>query len=197
MAAISPETAVRNYLTFLSDPDSLRDPEEVKKLEAEVAGATDVVDQLMARAALRRAMAVDPGVYERAFIEHGKDWADANDVPAGVFEDMGVRSDVLQAAGFFGRTGRGIGRVAKKAAPMVGRASTPRRASVKSDELEAGILRLEEPFSIKEVTEKVGGSTITVTKAVKELEAQGKVKAAGERANERGRASRVWATVAP
>src|SRR4029079_16606087 len=76
MAATSPETAVRNYLTFLSDPDSLRDPEEVKKLEAEVADATDVVDQLMARAALRRAMAIDPGVYEQAFIEHGKEWAD-------------------------------------------------------------------------------------------------------------------------
>lgn len=90
-----------------------------------------------------------------------------------MFEDVGVRSDALQAAGFFDRTGRGTDRVARKAAPMVGRASTPRRASVKSDELEAGILRLEEPFSIKEATEKVGGSTITVTKVVKEFEAQG------------------------
>lgn len=188
MAETTPETAVRNYLLFLSDPDSLRNPDEVKKLEDEVAQATDIVDQLMARAALRKALALDPGAYEQAFIEAAKGWADDNDVPAEVFADMGVRDDVLDAAGFYGKTQRT--RTPRK---TTARSSAPRRASVKSDELEAGILRLEEPFSIKDVTEKVGGSTITVTKVVKELESRGKVKTAGERPNERGRASRVWA----
>src|SRR3954454_9053112 len=87
MADTTPETAVRDYLTFLTDPDSLRNPEEVKKLEDEVTEATDVVDQLMARAALRKAMMLDPDSYEQAFIEHAKQWADDNDVPAPVFEE--------------------------------------------------------------------------------------------------------------
>jgi len=190
MADTTPETAVRNYLTFLTDPDSLRSPEEVKKLEDEVTKATDIVDQLMARAALRKAMMLDPDSYEQAFIEQGKQWADENDVPAGVFEDMGVGSGVLEAAGFYGKAQRRGTRGPRKVAAPAG---APRRASVKSDELEAGILGLSGPFSVRDVSEKVGGSTITVTKAIERLEAQGKIKPAGERANERGRASRGWA----
>ena len=185
----TPETAVRNYLTFLSDPDSLRDPEEVRKLEDEVAKATDIVEQLMARAALRKAMMLDPDTYERAFIEVAREWADAQGVPGEVFEEMGVRSEVLEAAGFYGkRPRRAVGGPRKAAAPP----GAPRRASVKSDALEAGILALGGPFSVRDVSERVGGSTITVTKAIERLEAQKKIVTAGERANERGRASRVW-----
>ena len=67
---------------------------------------------------------------------------------------------------------------------------------MKSDALEAGILALTEPFSVRDVSEKVGGSTITVSKAIERLAAQKKIVAAGERANERGRASRMWAVAA-
>lgn len=186
--ASTPETAVRNYLTYLDNPDALRDEAEVSRLEKAVTDAIDLVDQLMARAALRKAMALDPGTYELAFIEQAKVWADDHDVPAESFVDMGVREDVLEAAGFYGKATKRTRGPRKASAPSV-----PRRASVKADALEAGILALDGQFSVRDVTEKVGGSTITVTKVVKELEDQGKIKSAGERANERGRASRVWA----
>jgi hypothetical protein len=110
-------------------------------------------------------------------------------MPGAVFEEMGVSDQVLEAAGFYGKTQR---RAARGPCKAVSSSSAPPRASVKSDALEAGIVALTEPFSVRDVSEKVGGSTITVTKAIERLEAQGKIKSAGERANERGRASRVW-----
>jgi predicted ArsR family transcriptional regulator len=70
--------------------------------------------------------------------------------------------------------------------------SSTRRPAIKADDLEAGILALSDPFSVKDVAERVGGSTVTIKTAIDRLEAQGKVLAAGERAGNRGRASRVW-----
>src|SRR5688572_15075253 len=102
----SPETAVRNYLTFLSDPDSLIDAKEVERLEKAVADADDVLAEAVARAALLKAKKQDPEVYERAFVEQAKAWADDNGIPGDVFEEMGVRRDVLQAAGLLGGTRR-------------------------------------------------------------------------------------------
>jgi len=185
----TPETAVRDYLTSLTDPDSLVNTVEAERLREVLAESVDPIERLMTMAALDRVSAPDLDTYEKDFTTLAKEWAEAQGVPASAFEQMGVPRHVLEAAGIIPRAGRGRGRV--KAAPT--KQTTPRRAAIKSDELDAGILAFEEPFSIKDVTEKVGGSTITVTKAIERLQAQGKVKAAGERANERGRASRVWA----
>ena len=188
----TPETAVRNYLTSLTDPDSLVNTVEAERLREVLAESVDPIERLMTMAALDRASAPDLDTYEKDFTTLAKEWAEAEGVPASAFEQMGVPRHVLEAAGLIPRAGRGRGRV--KAAPT--KQTVTRRAAIKSDELEAGILAFEEPFTIKDVTEKVGGSTITVTKAIERLEAQGKVNAAGERANERGRASRVWAVAA-
>jgi len=182
------ETAVREYLTLLTAPDSLVDNMEVTRLQEEVAELVDPIQRLMAMAALTRVQSTDPRAYEKAFIEHAKEWANDQGIPPAAFEQRGVPRHVLEAPGIVPRAGRGRGR-AKAGTP---KRAVARRVGVKTDQLEAGILSLSEPFSIKEVTEKVGGSTITATKVVKELEVQGKIKAAGERPNERGRASRVW-----
>ena len=63
---------------------------------------------------------------------------------------------------------------------------------MRPEQLEEGILALDEPFSVKDVTDKVGGSTLTVKGAIDRLEAQGKVISAGERSGSRGRAAKVW-----
>jgi predicted ArsR family transcriptional regulator len=63
---------------------------------------------------------------------------------------------------------------------------------VRPEQLEEGILSLDEPFSIKDVSEKVGGSPLTIKAAVERLEAQNKIVPAGERSGGRGRASKVW-----
>ena len=184
--ATTAETAVRNYLTFLSDPDSLVDKASVGMLEAEVAKAKDPVDKLLAISRLLRAQSADPDTFVRGFIENAREWSEAEGVPASAFEQMGVPRDVLAQAGLV--VGGGRARGGRTRAPS----ASPRRARVRPEQLEEGILSLDEPFSIKDVSEKVGGSPLTIKAAVERLEAQNKIVPAGERSGGRGRASKVW-----
>src|SRR5829696_1421704 len=84
-----------------------------------------------------------------------------------------------------GARGRTVGKAKTKVRAM-------RRPSVRAEELEAGILAMEEPFSVKDVSENVGGSMLTVRAAIDRLEAEGRIRPAGERSGGRGRASKVW-----
>ena len=188
MAPTAQEAAVRNYLTYLSDPDALVDQASIRKLASEVDKAKDPLDKLRAITQLEKARRADPTVYRQGFVDSAKAWSDAEGVPASAFERMGVPQDVLRDAGLTAKARRGRAR-GKATAPA---SRAPRRPSVRADQLEAGILSLSEPFSIKDVSEKVGGSTITVKAAIDRLEAQGRVMAAGERSGGRGRASKVW-----
>jgi len=184
--ATTAETAVRNYLTFLSDPDSLVDQASVGMLESEVAKAKDPVDKLLAISRLLRAQSADPDTFVQGFVENAKEWAEAEGVPASAFEQMGVPRDVLQQAGIIVVGGRG------RSARTRTTSTTPRRARVRPEQLEEGILAFDEPFSIKDVSERVGGSPLTIKAAVERLEAQQKIVPAGERSGGRGRASKVW-----
>ena len=151
--------------------------------------ATKTIDRLMALAQLERAKNVDQGAYVEAFIFHGKAWAEAEGIPAAAFEQMGVPQDVLQAAGIIivGGRQRSVRTVRVKVL------AAPRKPAVKAEELEAGVLAFNQPFfTVKDVSERVGGSTVTVKAAINRLEAQGKVVASGERAGQRGRAAKVW-----
>jgi hypothetical protein len=181
----TPESAVRSYLQFLEDPSKLVDAAAVKSLEGALAKAKDPVDRLKAIAALEKANATDEAVYRAEFVKLAKQWAIEEGVPAAAFREMGVPADVLSEAGL---NAQPQGRRRAKA----GTAPRLRRPPVKSDALEAGILAMREPFTIKDVVDKVGGSPMTVKVVVDRLEAQEKISTAGERANARGRASKLW-----
>jgi hypothetical protein len=191
MPTTDPEDAVRTYLTFLADPESVVDQDEVSRLRAKVDDARDPIDRLKGLAALHKAQSADGDTLEQAFVEHAKEWAALQHIPATAFQQLGVPDNVLQQAGIIivsGRRGRG----AAKAPASAARASTQRRPMVKADRLEAGILALDEPFSVRDVSEKVGGSPVTVKAAIGRLEAQHKIIPAGERSSGRGRASKLW-----
>jgi hypothetical protein len=190
MATTASETAVRSYLTYLTDPDSLVDKAMVRKLESGVDKAKDPVDKLRAIAQLELARKADPDVYRRGFVENAKAWAETEGVPASAFERMGVPQDVLREAGLTSRARRGRGRAAATT-----KARAPRRPMMRPEQLEAAIVVLEEPFSVRDVADKVGGSPLTIKAAIERLEAQGKIRAAGERSGGRGRASKVWTVV--
>jgi predicted ArsR family transcriptional regulator len=63
--------------------------------------------------------------------------------------------------------------------------------------LTQGILGLEGDFTIRDVSERVGGSPLTVKNTLGMLEAQGKITPAGERSGSRGRAARAWTVTSP
>jgi predicted transcriptional regulator len=182
---VTPEAAVRLYLIFLDDPTKLVDATIVNRLQGEVANARDPIDRLKAMGALERAKATDESAYRYDFIKHAKEWADEEGIPASAFREMGVPNDVLIAAGIDGQP---KGRRRSRA----GTGPSFRRPAVKTDELEAGILRLDQPFTVKDVADRVGGSQMTVKTALDRLSAQGKVTEAGERRGTRGRASKLW-----
>ena len=184
-AATSPETAVRSYLTYLSDPSKLVDAAEVAKLQKKVDSAKDPLDKLRAIAAVERAKATDPGSYRDGFIANAKQWAANEGVPGSAFRSMGVPDEVLRAAGLDGvakrRSGKGKVSIIRT-----------RRPAMRAEQLEQGILGMSGEFTTKDVVDQVGGSQLTVRTAIDRLEAQGKVTPAGERAGGRGRAAKTW-----
>jgi hypothetical protein len=191
--AVTPESAVRLYLMFLDDPATLVDDEVVKELEAKVDAGGDPIERLRTLAQLERAKAADESAYKYDFIKHAKSWADSEGVRVSAFREMDVPEDVLRAAGLVPGASRRRGRTATTKDVD---ASRPRRTRSNPEDLREGILALEGQFSVRNVTEAVGGSAVTIKNLIGQLEAQGKVKAAGEKAGNRGRAAKVWEVVA-
>jgi hypothetical protein len=182
------ERAVRSFLTFLTDPDSLVDAEAVKMHESAVTAAKDPIDKLKAISALQRAQAIDPAVFRADFVRHAKSWAEDESVPASAFQQLGVPDDLLQQAGIIIVSGRGR----RRRGATTPSQATSRRKAVSASQLEEGILTLDGEFTLKDVAERVGGSPATIKAAIERLEAQGKVQSAGERTGSRGRAARTW-----
>jgi hypothetical protein len=187
---ITPEAAVRAYLQFIEDPTSVVDAAAVKKAQSAVDKATDPIARLKAIGALERAQATDETVYRTDFVRFARAWATEEGVPASAFRELGVPADVLADAGLDGQP---KGRRRSKA----GTAPRLRRPPVKTEQLEAGILAFSEPFTVRDVADRIGGSPITIKAALDRLVAQEKVVDAGERPGARGRAAKVWRVTGP
>jgi hypothetical protein len=181
----SPEAAVRLYLQFLDDPSTLVDAAAVKKAQSAVDKAKDPIDRLRAMADLDRVQSTKGSVYKADFIRFARSWAEEEGVPASAFRELGVPNDVLAEAGLDGQP-------KSRRRPKAGTAPRSRRPAVKTDQLEAGILGMAEPFTVKDIADRIGGSTITIKAALDRLAAQDKVGEAGERSGHRGRASKLW-----
>jgi hypothetical protein len=94
------EGAVRLYLSYLADPEGLRDADAVARAEQALADAVDPIDKLKAMAALRKAEEVDGTAFEIGFTRHAKDWAEREGIVVGDFLALGVPPEMLAAAGF-------------------------------------------------------------------------------------------------
>jgi hypothetical protein len=173
----SPEDAIRSYLLFLDDPTKLRDEGEVQRRTLAVLEAQDPIEKLKALAALEKAAAVDERALRAGFIEHAKDWAATNGISVKAFRELKVPVDVLTSAGFeivAERTRRSV-------SGTVGSSGEPsrRRPAVSTTDIKEAVLTFVEPFTLNVVMEKVGGSPMTVRKAVEDLIADGTVERPG------------------
>jgi hypothetical protein len=172
---LSPEDAIRRYLNFLEDPAKLRDEAEVQRRTLAVLEATDPIEKLKALTALERAAAVDEAALRSAFVRHARAWADENGIGVRAFSELKVPNEVLAEAGFDVPTARP--RRATATSGTVGEGT--RRKSVASSEIKEAVLNFPEPFTLVEVMNKVGGSPMTVRKAVEDLVAAGQVERRG------------------
>jgi Clp amino terminal domain, pathogenicity island component len=189
------EGAVRLYLMYLTDPDSLRDEARIKALTAEAEKAKDPIEKLRALAELERARAVDAGQFREGFVRNARAWADEQGITVSAFRELGVPDDALAEAGFDVGTRRGRGRGgARRAAASAGR---QRAKAVPTEEIKREVLSLSGPFTLSEVMERAGGSPATVRKAVEDLVASGRVEKLGPAPEHsgRGRAPTQYAAV--
>lgn len=173
------EEAVRSYLTYLSDPGSLVNAAEIKKLESAAAKVTDVLERLRALSVLHNAKHVDAGRLRADFVRHAKSWAAEQGLAVAAFIEMGVPADVLEDAGL---TGSRRPRSARQ-----GGAPRLRAARVGADEIRAAVLARTEPFTVSEVQSAVGGSPGTIKKVLDELLAAKRVERQGAVADWSGR----------
>lgn len=177
--ASSPEAAVRRYLQWLEDPDSLIDDEAVARAEATVAEAADPLARLHALADLEHARQADSGRVTGDFVTHALAYSEAESIPIEAFRALGVPDAVLKEAGF----GIGVRRGGRRAS-----APRSRAPQVTIEELKAATQRLPKQFTLANVAEEAGGgSTQTVRKAVDELVDAGRARKIGPKPDHHGR----------
>jgi hypothetical protein len=176
------ETAVREYLVWITDPTQLIDAELVARLEGEAATVTDPIAKLRALSRLEHAKAVDGERFKLSFIKHAKQWADDNQITAAAFRELGVDDTILRAAGIGLSAGSGRD---KRLAPPAGSTTTIR--SVSSGQIKAEVSAWVGEFTLGDVVTKVGGSPMTVRKAVDELVETGVVHRLGPLQHHTGR----------
>ncbi len=168
---VTPESAVRRYLTWLDDPASVVDQDALARAEEAFATASDPIDRLHAAAARERAKAADVESISAGFAANARTYADTEGIPAEAFRTLGVPDDVLARAGFAvrgsgGRRGRG-GRV--------GSGGGTRGPQTTVAQLQTVADQMPERFTLAQLADKAGGgSPATVRKAVEGLIADGR-----------------------
>lgn len=179
----SAETAVRNYLLYIEDPDQLRDEALIEKAQQAADEAKDPITKLKALSDLERARNIEEEGLRKAFITHAKTYAAEQGIPLEAFRSMGIKDAVLHDAGFdvpSGRRGRGRG---------TSSSSEPRQRAkaVPVAEIKTYVMSLDGTFVLNDIRENIGGSVATVRKAVDELIEEGKVDKLGPVLNWSGR----------
>jgi len=177
------EIAVRDYLVWITDPSKLIDEALVAQLEAQVATATDPLDKLKAISRLEQARAVDGERFKLNFIKYAKQWADDNQITVSAFQELGVDDTILRAAGIGLSTNGGR----ERRPATTARSSTTTIRSVSTGQIKAEVSAWVGEFTLADVVTKVGGSPMTVRKAVDDLVEAGVVHRLGPLQDHTGR----------
>lgn len=180
---------MRRYLVCLTDPTSLLDPEAIADAEKQVATATDPIEKVRAHAALQRARSGDEVAARFEFINNARTWALKEQIPFDAFRQLGVPSDVLEAAGL-------VEAKVRKKSGSNGKIRQ-RAQKVAISDISAWMLRQGKPFTTGEIAMSIGGSPATIKKAIDELTALRKIRNIGVDTNHqaRGRAPFLYTVV--
>lgn len=161
------EPHVRRFLTFLEDPATLVDVEEVARLEIEFQETEDVWERLHAAGRLIRAEEPDPNEVRENFIIHVKDWATDNQISSAAFMRMGVPEADLREAGM----------------PLPAAKASKKQRMTQS----AVVKRVPSgTFSIRDYATVTGASPVTVRRVVDQMVKDGHVVSVGPDPDHRG-----------
>ena len=186
------EQAIRRYLQWLSDPASIVDTDAIDAAEAVVRDTTDVIAKLKALSRVEQLRTGDSATVRAAFLDHAKAWGDANQISPASWIRLGVPPEVLREAGVTGNRS-----TVRPSRPRPTGTPRAKAAGVSIGQIADHVGSLTEPFVLTDLAESVGGSPMTVRKAVDQLVADGKVRRLGPdaRHNGRGRAPIRYQTV--
>lgn len=168
MANGTAEAAIRNYLTALRDPSSLRDEDAITQLRTQLESAGDELERLQLRQQILDFESPSVERYEEEFVTHARAWADQHGISAKAFEAEGVPSQVLRRAGF-----GGVARGGRRSTRSRGGATTRTRSRVTVDEVRSAIPKAA--FTIKHLEQSSGASPAVVRKVVREEVAAGRL----------------------
>lgn len=181
------EAAVRRYLQFVADPSSLVDHAAIAELERHAQAADDPIDKLKLLSRLEKARAVDGERTKIDFIRYAKAWADANDVSPSAFTALGVDDQLLLAAGIGARQRAGAATTRRPPVRHADGGGSTRAANVSAAHIKEVVASWTDEFVLADVVAKVGGSPITVRKAIDELVEAGTVRNLGPKQHHDGR----------
>jgi hypothetical protein len=188
MAKDNIDETIRQYLRYVSDPNSLVDSDKVAELEAAAERTDDLLERLRIYSELGQLSAVDVDAIKAKFIKKAGAWAKQNGVSVEAFRRMNVPEDVLVAAKLQQKV-----RGARRASSATPGNATKRRSRVTSDTI-LSLVPDSGDFTVKSIAEASGASDATVRKVLLALEEQRKVTQIGtERsAGARGRGAAVY-----
>ena len=168
------EEAVRRYLTWIEDPSSLRDESQIAELRAKIEAAADPIEKIHLASDLHRAQQVDGTELRQRFVAVARRWATANGIVPEAFLELGVPAEDLRHAGL------DVPVPARRRAEVstVG-PSAPRASRTNIEDIRAGARSFEEPFTIADLRDRVGGSPATVRKALESMVTAGEVESLG------------------
>lgn len=185
------DETIRQYLRYVSDPNSLVDLDKVSALEAAAEGTEDLLERLRIYSELGQLSTVDVDAIKAKFIKHASRWAKQNGISAEAFRRMNVPEEVLMAAKLLQTT-----RAPRRASNSAPGSGTKRRTRVTTDSIIA-IVPATGDFTVKSIAATSGASDATVRKVIMELEEQRKITQVGtERsAGARGRGAAVYRSI--
>jgi hypothetical protein len=198
------EQAVRRYLAFLANPNSVTDDEQVAaqlaKLEKQYEKSVDPIAKLRLRSSIERVKQPDTTQLEADFVEHAFEWASANNIVPSAFLSMGVDPELLHRAGLKSDEVDQARRAAKLRSKRsgAGRGKKPTRRNrppVRLDEIYPTIRKQTKQYTIADIHEIAGGSIGSARTAILSLVAIGEVRAIGTKPGARGKAPVVYETV--
>ena len=196
------EQAIRRYLLWLNDPGSIVDLTAIDDAEREAKQTTDVIDKLKALSRVEHLRLGDSAAVKRAFLDHAKTWGEEHDISAASWIRLGVPPEVLREAGITGnRAGRPSASrpAAQRATPSATSTRTGRSSagSVTIGQIVAHVQTMTGPFVLTDIADQVGGSPMTLRKAIEQMVQAAKVERLGPdpQFSGRGRAPIRYRTV--
>jgi hypothetical protein len=180
------ETAVRQYLLFLTSPDSLRDEQRIAELQSVVDTTTDPIEKLKALSALEDAKAVDGERLRAEFVAQARNYVAGQGIRVDAFRTMGVAEDVLRDAGLVeGRTPRSASTDGRR--KIGGNRRMPR---LNLDDVEAAVPQGD--FKLADLAAAIDREVATTRNYLIRLVADGKVVEVGEDASGRGKPAKIY-----